>query len=61
MTDIIVTTRYVNDPPKNVTFKNKQCEALLDRRDVLSGYVHGTPALRLGAPCKIHFSSPSLC
>lgn len=35
MTDIIVIKHYVNDPPKNVTFKKKQCEALLGRRDVL--------------------------
>lgn len=35
MTDIIVITHYANDPPKNVTFKKKQCEALLGRRDVL--------------------------
>lgn len=48
--------KAVNNPPKNVTLKKEECEALLGRRDVLLDYVCDTPVLKLGALVEIHFS-----
>lgn len=52
----LIEEKVVNNQPNAVTFKKEECEALLGRRDVLLDYVHGTPALKLGALFKVHFS-----
>lgn len=41
-------TNAVNNPPKSVTLKKEECEALLGRRDVLLDYACDTPVLKLG-------------
>lgn len=48
--------KAVNNPPKNVTLKKEECEALLGRRNVFLDYVRDTPVLKLGVLFKIHFS-----
>lgn len=53
----------VNNPPKNVTLKKEECEALLGRRNVLLDYACDTPVLKLGTTQTTFLSdlSPSLC